>query len=204
MLPVRDVSEWQVVETEPLGRDRKVWLREPDGPCSAPTGEHNWLFKPVVVPQHGTPQGEDWVEKIVSRLGVLVGVTCADVDLARRRDESGSISRNVVPDGWELVLGSELMGTVVPGYQEGEHNPPGRPGHSRSGSSRRSQGVGQRSDTSTSAGPGCSPGTDAGRLGRKPESPRPELGRHQVDQVRRATACRIVRSRQKFGLQPHG
>ena len=126
MFPVRDVSTWQVVETEPLGRDRKVWLRDPDGPCSVPTGEHNWLFKPVVVPQHGMPQGEDWVEKVVS----LLGVTCADVDLARRHGESGSISRNVVPDGWELVLGSELMGTVVPGYQEGEHNPPGRPGHS--------------------------------------------------------------------------
>jgi hypothetical protein len=40
------------------------------------------------------------------------------------------MSRNIIPDGWDLVLGSELMGTVVPGYQEGEHNPPGRPGHS--------------------------------------------------------------------------
>lgn len=29
-----------------------------------------------------------------------------------------------------MVLGSELMSTVVPDYREGENNPPGRPGHS--------------------------------------------------------------------------
>jgi hypothetical protein len=130
VFPVRDVSGWRVVETEPLGRDRKVWLRDPAVPDDLPTREHNWLFKPVVVPRHGIPQGEDWVEKIVSQLGTLLGVACAEVELARRNGEAGSMSRNIVPDGWDLVLGSELMGTVVPGYQEGEHNPPGRPGHS--------------------------------------------------------------------------
>ena len=35
------------------------------------------------------------------------------VDLAERRGEAGSVSRNVVPDRWELVLGSELMSAVV-------------------------------------------------------------------------------------------
>lgn len=130
MFPVVDVSMWRVVEAEPVGRDRKVWLRSPSVPADLRTREHNWLFKPVIVPEHGTPQGEDWTEKVVSRLGRLLGVTCADVELARRHAEAGSISRNVVPDGGELVLGSELMGTVVPGYQEGQQNPPGRPGHS--------------------------------------------------------------------------
>jgi len=66
----------------------------------------------------------------VSRLGALLGVTCADVEMAERHGEAGSMSRNVVPDDWELVLGSELMGTVVPGYQEGQGKPRGRPGHS--------------------------------------------------------------------------
>jgi hypothetical protein len=130
MLSVRDVSAWPVVEAEPLGRDRKVWLRDPTIPPEPRTREHNWLFKPVVVPRHGIPQGEDWVEAIVSRLGGILGVTCAEAALARRHGEAGSISRNVVPDGGELVLGSELMGTVVAAYQEGRDNPPGRPGHS--------------------------------------------------------------------------
>jgi hypothetical protein len=106
---MRDVSTWPVVEAEPLGRDRKVWLRDPTVPAMLATKEHNWLFKPVVIPRHGVSQGEDWVEKLVSELGRLLRVPCAEVDLAERHGEAGSVSRNVVPDRWELVLGSELM-----------------------------------------------------------------------------------------------
>ena len=130
MFQMRDVSTWPVVEAEPLGRDRKVWLRDPTVPALLATKEYNWLFKPVVIPRHGVSQGEDWVEKLVSELGRLLGVPCAEVDLAECHGEAGSVSRNVVPDRWELVLGSELMSAVVPDYQEGQNNPPGRPGHS--------------------------------------------------------------------------
>jgi len=128
--PVRDVSSWSVVRAETLGRDRKVWLRDPTVAADSLSRESDWLFKPVVVPAHGIPQGEDWAEKIVSELGCVLGVPCAEVDLAVRGGEPGLISRNVVPDGWDRVLGAELMGTVVPNYQEGRNNPPGRPGHS--------------------------------------------------------------------------
>jgi hypothetical protein len=132
MFPIRDVSSWDVVRAETLGRDRKVWLRDPAVPGGSTSRESDWLFKPVVVPAHGTPQGEDWAEKIVSELGRLLGVPCAEVDLAVRGDDRGLISRNVIPDGWDRVLGAELMGTVVPNYQEGRNNPQGRPDTARS------------------------------------------------------------------------
>lgn len=125
---VRDVSTWDVVNAEPLGRDAKWWLHEPG--ASTASRERDWLFKPVVTPQHGHPQGEDWAEKIVSELCPLLGVPCAEVELAERHGVPGSISRNVTPDGWNRVLGSILLGTVVEDYQEGQLNPPGRPGHS--------------------------------------------------------------------------
>lgn len=127
--PVRDVTGWDVVNTETIGRDRKVWLREPDVPDER-SRERDWLFKPVIIPDHGVPQGEDWAEKIVSELGALLGVPCARVDLAERHGLAGSLSRNVAPDGWTLVLGSVLLGSVLGDYQEGERKVPGRPGHS--------------------------------------------------------------------------
>ncbi|GEL17294.1 hypothetical protein [Pseudonocardia asaccharolytica] len=125
--PIVDVSAWEVVNVEPIGRDRKLWLREPGAPKDSLSRERDWLYKPVVIPQHGHRQGEDWAEKIVSELGRLLGVPCAEVRLAVHDGEEGAISRNVISDGWSRVLGSELRGTVVPNYQEGRLNPRGRP-----------------------------------------------------------------------------
>jgi hypothetical protein len=123
------VSAWKVENPEPLGRDSKIWLREPGPVPEVRSLRRLWLFKPVNVPSHGHPQGEDWSEKIVSELGRLLGVPCADVDLAQREGVAGSISRSVIDDGWTRVLGSELMGTLLPDYKEGRLRPPGRPGH---------------------------------------------------------------------------
>ena len=92
---VVEVSAWEVINPEPLGREAKIWLREPGAPPHS--RERDWLFKPVVVPSHGHPQGEDWAEKIVCELGGLLGVPCADVEFAERNGVIGSISRNVTP-----------------------------------------------------------------------------------------------------------
>jgi len=125
---VWDVSAWEAVNPEPIGRDAKLWVREPGAPSSS--RERDWLFKPVIVTASGHRQGEDWTEKIVSELGGLLGVPCAEIELAVRRGVPGSISRNVAPDGWNLVLGSVLLSTGNSHYQEGQLRPPGRPGHS--------------------------------------------------------------------------
>ncbi len=119
---VRDVSAWEAVNPEPIGRDAKLWVREPGAPSLS--REPDWLFKPVIVTASGHRQGEDWTEKIVSELGGLLGVPCAEIELAVRRGVPGSISRNVAPDGWNLVLGSVLLGTVISNYQEGQLRPP--------------------------------------------------------------------------------
>jgi hypothetical protein len=125
---VWDVSAWEAVNQEPIGRDAKLWVREPRVPSRS--RERDWLFKPVIVTASGHRQGEDWTEKIVSELGGLLGVPCAEIELAVRCGVPGSISRNVAPDGWNLVLGSVLLSTGSSHYQEGQLRPPGRPGHS--------------------------------------------------------------------------
>lgn len=122
-----DVSSWEVVNQEPSGREEKLWVREP-GALSG-SRERDWLFKPVII-KSGHRQGEDWAEKIVSELGGLLGVPCAEIRLAVRDGSPGSLSRNVAPDRWNLVSGSILLGELIENYQEGRLNPPGRPGHS--------------------------------------------------------------------------
>lgn len=135
LFPTIDVTEWELVENEVLGANPKIWLRRPGGGRDR---QDDWLFKPVVVPEStGCAQGEDWAEKIVSELGGLLGVPCAPVDLARRAGVRGSVSRNVVPPGWDRVLGSDLLSATEPSYRgpfldsDGrERRPQGRPGHS--------------------------------------------------------------------------
>lgn len=126
--PVVDVSAWEAVSPEPVGREEKVWIRPLGG--SSDTAENDWLFKPVVTTANGHRQGEDWAEKIASEVGGLLGVPCAELQLAVRAGTAGSISRNAAPDGWNLVSGSVLLSAGDPGYVEGRLRPPGRPGHS--------------------------------------------------------------------------
>ena len=127
-MAVWDVSSWEVAETEALGRERKIWLHRP-GP-DRDSREAWWLFKPVVVPANGHRQGEDWAEKVAADLGHALGIDCAQVELASRNGIEGSISRNVAPDGWNLVLGEVLLTTPEGSYVGGRSAPPGRPGHS--------------------------------------------------------------------------
>ncbi|MBP2364647.1 hypothetical protein [Pseudonocardia parietis] len=128
--PVIDVSRWENVSPEPVGREEKVWLRPLEG--TVDTAENDWLFKPVVFTSDGHRQGEDWAEKVVSEVAGLLGMPCAAVELAVRDGTPGSLSRNVVPDGWNLVSGSVLLSAIDPTYVEGRLRPPGRAGHSPS------------------------------------------------------------------------
>ena len=67
VVPVRLPAE----EPEPKGGRPKYWI-------PVPTRSNLWLLK---FPRPGT--GEHWAEKVAAEIGHLVGVNCANVELAR-------------------------------------------------------------------------------------------------------------------------
>lgn len=104
---VVDVTNWHLSDTESGGGDEKVWLTDPDGTA--------WLFKPRT--EHpGWVQGEDWAERVTTALAVQLGVPAATAELAVRHGKTGSISRSLVPTGWELQPGAVLLSEAVPGF----------------------------------------------------------------------------------------
>ena len=114
VLPVVDVSAWEVAAYEPAGLDEKLWLIEPATGLS-------WLYKPVT--RHARPhanldsrQGEDWAEKISSELAQLLGVPNARVEMATRDGIAGSISLDLRPPTWEMQPGTVLLSAIVPDY----------------------------------------------------------------------------------------
>ncbi|MGI8537214.1 MAG: hypothetical protein ACR2K2_12110 [Mycobacteriales bacterium] len=107
--PRLDVSAWDLLGQEPSGLSEHPWLRRPGD-------EQLWLWKPVEV-KAGNRQGEDWAEKVVSEIGLRLSVPCARVELARRSERDGSISRDIKPRGWDLQPGAALLDGHVEGYE---------------------------------------------------------------------------------------
>ena len=88
---------------EQLGTKRKFWYRGPNGVT---------LFK------EGRPNtGENWAEKVACELAELLGLPHANYELAEWRDHKGVITPTFVPKGSRLVLGNELLGKLIKGYQ---------------------------------------------------------------------------------------
>lgn len=114
---VVDVSGWENVEEEPSGAATKLWLGQPD---TEP--EVRWLFKTVTI-KGGHVHGEDWAEKTASHLGALLGLPCAQVELAAWHGYDGCISRNLRPHS------TDMQNSAAPGYV---HRSRGKehPGHS--------------------------------------------------------------------------
>jgi hypothetical protein len=98
-----DVSAWGYVRTETVGSSAAVWITDPAGAGSA---ADRWLFKPVEVHANGTIQGGDWAEKAVQEIARVLGIPTADIELAERDGVRGSISRNVIPELWDMWMGS--------------------------------------------------------------------------------------------------
>lgn len=110
-----DVTDWEFVDREPMGTPGKEWLREPV------TG-HMWLFKPTPLqrdPRGNFWAGDDWAEKIVATLAKLIGIPAASVELAKRGDGIGVISRDI-SQGNRLSLGNELLSGVDTRYPAGK------------------------------------------------------------------------------------
>ena len=84
MLPIRDISQWELRDDEPQGKNEKSWYREPDE-------ERDWLFKPAARPGRDESDGRNWAEKIAELLAVELDVPVAPVELAVRNGVMGTI-----------------------------------------------------------------------------------------------------------------
>lgn len=104
-----DVTNWKLLGEEPDGLSEHPWLMRPGD-------EQLWLYKPVEI-KAGNRQGEDWAEKVVSEIGRLLGVPCAEIALALRDGQDGLVSRDVKPRAWDLQPGAALLDGLVEGYE---------------------------------------------------------------------------------------
>lgn len=104
-----DVSDWAVVDEEPMGTKDKNWLEDPDG--------RRWLFKACRV-QHGEVHDEDWAEWITWRLAGLLGIPAATIRFAQRSGRRGVLSLSMVRGDERLVGGNELLARVDESYDE--------------------------------------------------------------------------------------
>ncbi|WP_375406761.1 HipA domain-containing protein [uncultured Amnibacterium sp.] len=87
-----DITEWRFVRPETRGQGNNSWFKEPGG-LLGPRGE--WIFKPVKIHDNETRQGGDWAERAAAAIAEIAEVPVAEVQLARRADVEGCISRQV-------------------------------------------------------------------------------------------------------------
>lgn len=108
--PIRNVTDWDAVNDEPMGTKPKYWLRPPV--------DERWLFKK----KHRPNSDDDWSEKIAAELAGLLGIPHATVDLARRHGNRGILSRDLVAEckAEELIHGNSLLVEADPDYPAGD------------------------------------------------------------------------------------
>lgn len=120
-----DVSQWLEDEqdpNEPLGARGSTWLVEPTR-----TGEMGrlWIFKPVrkrtIVHEEQTPWfEEDWAEYVATKVGELLHLPIAAIELAVRHGHRGVISPSFVPErSLPPTFGNELLFRDLPAYPIG-------------------------------------------------------------------------------------
>lgn len=92
---------------EQLGTKRKFWFKDNHG-------------EPVMFKEGRPGTGENWAEIIVSGIADLINIPHADYDFATWRESNGVITASFVPSDGRLVLGNELFGKLVQGYDIGK------------------------------------------------------------------------------------
>lgn len=100
-------------QLEARGSGANQWRRDAHG--------GQWLYEATRrAAMSGELQGEDWAEKAAERLAGLIGVPCAEVELAyvRRQEavEPGVICRDLVQPATEFQNGANLLADI-PGYR---------------------------------------------------------------------------------------
>lgn len=121
MFPIIDVTGWEIVSEETSGAEAKFWLEDPDT-------VRRWLFKSVTV-KGDHVHGEDWAEKAASHLARLMAIPSAEVEMAVRDGEKGSIVANLRPASYQMQPGHVVLKSFdAPGYI---HHSKGKdhPGH---------------------------------------------------------------------------
>jgi hypothetical protein len=88
---------------EQLGTKPKFWFSD--------ASSQKFMFKEA---RPGT--GEDWAEKVAAELCEVLELPHVKYELASWRDRRGVVTPMFVRDGGRLILGNELLGQVVPGY----------------------------------------------------------------------------------------
>lgn len=105
---VRTVSRQQRLADEQMGTKRKFWYLAED--------DERWLFK---FAREGT--GEHWSEKIAAEIGRVLGIPCAEVELATCDGLPGSATRRFFEDGSvTLVHGNELLQQIDDSYPKAQ------------------------------------------------------------------------------------
>lgn len=148
MAEIIDVSMWEEVAEEPSGEDPKMWvtpLLVPDSPSRT----NLWLFKRA---KHGSElrsdsedanryrRSDDHSEWLAARLAALIELPAAEVHYAVSGSESGVISRNVAPDGWDMEAGDLLL-LDYDGYVSCATKPKERTGHNLANIEQLMRGV---------------------------------------------------------------
>lgn len=110
--PTIDISTWLPEGVEDSGTNNPEWFRNPE------TGE-KWLFKESGNEINGL-HGKDWAEKIVYEVGVQLDLPCSQTELAISRLRFGSISKNFLGTGIEMLSGSQLISEIYPDFNARE------------------------------------------------------------------------------------
>lgn len=111
MVEIRDFSSWSVYDgaSEGSGRSEKVWLKSPDGQIG--------LFKfPRSDAQNPKGTTEHLSEHLACKLGRILDVPTAQVDLGIRDGRMGSMSYSVCDFGEELREGIGFISGKYPKY----------------------------------------------------------------------------------------
>jgi hypothetical protein len=108
--PVVDISHWERLGTESVGTNKPVWY------LNSITGK-KWVYK-TEGRNTNTFYGKAWAEKIVCEVGLLLGVACANTQLATAKDSYGSISESFLLQGWEEKAGDLLISEIHPRFKK--------------------------------------------------------------------------------------
>ncbi len=101
--PVFEVARQSAANMEYMGTKPKFWLDHPELGSS--------LFK-LARPN----TGEDWSEKIAEQLALALGLPCARYELAALDGEAGVITPTLLPSGFSMRHGNELLREQVEDY----------------------------------------------------------------------------------------